>query len=140
MQRRQRRAFTPEFKARAVKLPESSGKSLNQICRELDLIPSAVRRWVAQAESDAGRTPELTSDERAELARPRKDNKVLREEREILKKRPQSSSHTSRSEPLPVHRRREGQPPRLRDVPHLWGLAIRVLRPDSVAALDSTPR
>ncbi len=86
MQRRQRREFTPEFKARTVELLERSGKSLNQICRELDLTPSAVRRWVAQAKIDAGRAPGLTSDEREELARLRRENKVLREEREILKK------------------------------------------------------
>jgi transposase len=86
MQRRKRREFTPDIKARTVELLESSGKSLNQICRELDLTPSAVRRWVAQAKIDAGRAPGLTSDERAELARLRKENKVLREEREILKK------------------------------------------------------
>ncbi len=86
MQRRTRREFTPEFKARTVELLETSGKSLNQICRELDLTPSAVRRWVAQAKIDAGERPGLTSHEREELARLRRENKVLREEREILKK------------------------------------------------------
>ena len=45
-----------------------------------------MRRWVKQAEIDQGRAPGLTSDERAELARLRRENKVLREEREILKK------------------------------------------------------
>lgn len=86
MERRARREFTPEFKARTVELIESSGKSVNEVCRELDLTETAVRRWVKQARIDAGQAPGLTSDERAELARLRRENKVLREEREILKK------------------------------------------------------
>ena len=84
--RRARREFSPEFKARTVELILSSGKSVNEVCRELDLTETAVRRWVKQARIDAGREPGLTSDERAELARLRRENKVLREEREILKK------------------------------------------------------
>jgi transposase len=86
MERRARRAFTPEFKARTVELIRSSGKSIPQVCRELDLTETSVRRWVAQVEIDAGERPGLTSDEREELARLRRENRVLREEREILKK------------------------------------------------------
>jgi len=84
--RRARREFTEEFKARTVELILSSGKSINEVCRELDLTPSAVRRWVTQAQIDQGEAPGLTSEERAELARLRRENRVLREEREILKK------------------------------------------------------
>lgn len=84
--RRKRREFSAEFKARTVELILSSGKSVNEVCRELDLTETAVRRWVKQARIDAGQEPGLTSDERAELARLRRENKVLREEREILKK------------------------------------------------------
>ena len=86
MERRARREFSEEFKARTVELILSSGKSINEVCRELDLTETAVRRWVTQAKVDAGPAPGLTSDERAELARLRRENKVLREEREILKK------------------------------------------------------
>lgn len=85
-ERRARRKFSEEFKARTVELIESSGKSINEVCRELDLTETAVRRWVKQARIDRGTAPGLTSDERAELARLRRENKVLREEREILKK------------------------------------------------------
>jgi transposase len=85
-QRRARREFSAEFKARTVELIVSSGKSVNEVCRELDLTETAVRRWVKQARIDQGEAPGLTSDERAELARLRRENKVLREEREILKK------------------------------------------------------
>ncbi len=84
--RRARREFSEEFKARTVELIESSGKSIAEVCRELDLTETAVRRWVKQARIDTGQVPGLTSDERAELARLRRENKVLREEREILKK------------------------------------------------------
>ncbi len=59
---------------------------MNEVCRELDLTETAVRRWVKQAKIDHGDLPGLTSDERAELARLRRGNKVLPEEREILKK------------------------------------------------------
>ena len=86
MERRQRRRFTPEFKARTVELVRSSGKPIAQICRELDLTETAVRRWVEQARVDAGEREGLTSQEREELARLRKENRVLREEREILRK------------------------------------------------------
>lgn len=86
MERRQRRSFSEEFKARTVELIESSGKSIPQVCRELDLTETAVRRWVAQAQVDSGQREGITSEERQELARLRRENRVLREEREILKK------------------------------------------------------
>jgi len=57
MERRQRRSFTPEFKARTVELIQGSGRSIPEICRELDLSETAVRRWVSQAEVDAGERP-----------------------------------------------------------------------------------
>jgi transposase len=85
-ERRARREFSEEFKTRTVELILSSGKSINEVCRELDLTETAVQRWVKQARIDQDESPGLTSDERAELARLRRENKVLREEREILKK------------------------------------------------------
>ena len=85
MSRRTRRSFTPEFRARTVELIESSGRSIPDIFRELDLTASAVRRWVAQAEVDRGRKDGVTSAEREALGRLRRENRILREEREILK-------------------------------------------------------
>ena len=55
------------------------------VARDLDLTESSVRRWVAQAEIDDGRREGLTRAEREELARLRKEVRVLREERDILK-------------------------------------------------------
>jgi transposase len=84
-ERKQRRSFSQQYKAETVALIRSSGKSIPQVCRDLDLAESVVQRWVAQAEIDAGQREGLTSAEREELARLRKEVRVLREERDILK-------------------------------------------------------
>src|SRR5512138_466692 len=86
--RRQRRSFTDEFKAEVVKKVLSSGKTAGQVARELDLTETAVRHWVKQAQVDRGKGPPgaLTTAEKEELARLRKENRELREDREILKK------------------------------------------------------
>jgi transposase len=88
MEKRKRRVFTDEFKAKAVQLVWNSGKSVSEVARDLDLTLSSLANWVKQAEIDAGRGPvgALTSQEREELGRLRKENRVLKEEREILKK------------------------------------------------------
>ncbi|MBK6917963.1 MAG: IS3 family transposase [Deltaproteobacteria bacterium] len=88
--RRKRRSFTAEFKAEVVRLVNAGGKSIAQVAAELDLEQTAVRAWVKQAEVDAGQQPAgqgpLTTDERDELRRLRRENKRLEMEREILKK------------------------------------------------------
>jgi transposase len=81
-----RRSFTPEFKAQTVELVRTSGKSVGEVCCDLDLTETAVRRWVAQADVDAGGRGGLTAAEREELTRLRRENRVLREAREILRK------------------------------------------------------
>jgi transposase len=88
MEKRKRRHFTAEYKAEVVRLAQSSGKTAGQIARELDLTETAVRAWIQQANVDAGKGPSgaLTTAEREELARLRRENKALRMEREILKK------------------------------------------------------
>ena len=86
MTARPRRSFIPEFKAQTVDLIRVSGKSVGEVCRDLDLTETAVRRWIAQADIDAGRRDGLTTAEREELTRLRRENRVLREERDILKK------------------------------------------------------
>jgi transposase len=85
-ERKQRRSFSKQFKAETVGLIRTSGQSIPQVCRDLDLAESVVRRWVAQAEIDAGQREGLTTAEREELARLRRAVRVLREERDILKK------------------------------------------------------
>ena len=85
--KRARRRFSEEFKAQTVRLVLDEGKSVTAVARELDLVPSAVGLWVkhAQADRTKGKTG-LTSAEREELARLRKENRILQEERDILKK------------------------------------------------------
>jgi len=85
-EKRLRRSFTAEYKAEVVALCQSGGKSIGQICRDLDLTETVVRRWLARAEVDSGQREGLTTSERAELAQLRKENRVLREERDILKR------------------------------------------------------
>ena len=86
MAKRKRRVFPPEFKADAVKLVQS-GRRVSEVARELDLTETALRAWVQRAEVDAGKGPSgaLTTGEREELARLRKENKRLQMERDILK-------------------------------------------------------
>ncbi len=86
--KRKRRHFTPEYKAEVVRLAQTSGKTAGQIARELDLTETAVREWIKQADVDAGKAPNgaLTTAEREELARLRRENKVLQMERDILRK------------------------------------------------------
>lgn len=85
-QRRRRRAFTDSFKAEVVELCRKGDRSVAEVARELDLTETAVRRWVHQAEIDAGQQPGLTSSEHEELVRLRKEVRVLRDERDILKR------------------------------------------------------
>ena len=69
-----------------IDLCRSSGRSIAAVARDLDLSETAVRRWVNQAEVDAGRRDGLSTAEREELARLRKEVRVLREERDILRR------------------------------------------------------
>jgi len=84
--RRARRQFTEEFKAGVVRLVLDDGKTVGAVARDMDLTETAVREWVKRARADRthGRTG-LTTAEREELARLRKENRELRTERDILK-------------------------------------------------------
>jgi len=84
--KRGRRTFTAEYKGEVVRLYRTTEKTVAQLARELDLTPSAVQRWVSQAEVDSGQREGLTTTEREELAYLRKENRTLREERDILKR------------------------------------------------------
>jgi transposase len=86
--KRVRRSFTEEFKAGAVRLVLDEGKSVGAAARDLDLTESSLRNWVERARADSGKGKPgvLTTAEREELGRLRKENRELRTEREILKK------------------------------------------------------
>jgi transposase len=79
--------YPPEFRAEAIRLIRTSGKSLVQLGRALQVTTETLRDWGKQAEIDDGlRHDGLTTAETEELRRLRRENQVLREEREILKK------------------------------------------------------
>jgi transposase len=78
--------YPPEFKQRIVDMVRA-GRSPDELAEKFEPTAQSIRNWVAQAERDAGRRADgLTTEERGELRRLRRENKALREEREILKK------------------------------------------------------
>jgi len=83
---RTRPAYPPELRQKLVDLARS-GRRIAELAREYEPTENTIRSWARQAERDGGvRTEGLTSDEREELNRLRRENRVLREERDILKK------------------------------------------------------
>jgi transposase len=86
MAKRSRQRFTDEFRAETVALVRTSGRPIAEVCRDLGIGESTVYRWLAQAEIDAGQRDGLTSAERAEVARLRRELRIVQEERDILAK------------------------------------------------------
>lgn len=88
MDRRKRRHFTPEYKAEVVRLVRTNGKSIGQVAKDLDLTETAVRAWVHQAGIDEKKDSQgpLTSEERAELTRIRRELRTVMMERDFLRK------------------------------------------------------
>lgn len=78
--------YPAEFKREAVELLRSSGRPLAQIARELGVSTESLRLWRKQAEVDAGEREGFTSEEREELRRLRHDNRILKQERDLLVK------------------------------------------------------
>ena len=79
--------YPEEFKAEAVQLARSlPEKSIRQLAYELGIADQTLRNWIKQAEINRGEREGLTTEEREELGKLRRENKILREEREILKK------------------------------------------------------
>ena len=88
----------PEFRRRAVELARLREKPVAQIARDLGIAESGLRRWMAQADVDEGKKEGLTSDERAELVKLRREKRVLEMEVEILKR---ASAYFARENILP---------------------------------------
>ena len=83
---RPRRSFTPEFKADIVERCRAGDRTIGQVARDFDLTETAVRSWVRQAEIDIGEREGLTTEERQELTRLRRENRRLQGDVEILKR------------------------------------------------------
>jgi transposase len=137
------RLYSPEFKEEAVRLVHSSHERypVAKIARDLDVSTETLRKWVNQAEIDAGEREGLTTEEKEELRRLRKEVKVLKEgSARSKKKRPRSSPGRRASEragDLLVHRDGEGTPPGERHVRGAEGLQERLLRLARQSALGS---
>ena len=87
-EKRTRRVHTREFKAETVALVRAGGRNAAQVARDLGLADSLVHAWLRQAQVDEGKGPvgALTTAEKEELSHLRREVKVLRMEREILKR------------------------------------------------------
>ncbi len=83
---RSRPPYPPEFRAEAVRLYHTSAKSLQEVAADLGTTANSLREWVRRAEVEKGSQEGLTQDERAELSRLRREVRILKEEREILRK------------------------------------------------------
>ncbi len=75
-----------EFKRRAVELAREGDRPVAEIARDLGISESGLRRWMAQADVDEGKREGLSSGEKQELVRLRRENRVLHMENEILKR------------------------------------------------------
>jgi transposase len=88
----------PEFRRRAIELARQPGASVAKVAKELGISESGLRRWMSQDEIDAGRREGLSSADREELVRLRRDNRRLEVEVEILKR---ASAYFARENVLP---------------------------------------
>jgi transposase len=83
---RPRRTYTPQFKADIVEQCQRGDRGINQVARDFNLTESAVRKWVKQAEIDAGARDGTTTTERDEMTRLRAENRQLKEDVDILRR------------------------------------------------------
>ena len=86
MERSKGRRYAPEFIQEAVRLAREGGKSRAEIAKDLGVSQESLRRWALFCDEDGRRRPVPGTAERAEIARLRRELRVVTEEREILKK------------------------------------------------------
>lgn len=100
-------AYAPEFRAEAVRLVREHGRTITAVAAELGMSQESLRQWLRRAEQEA-KGEALSESEREELRRLRRENRVLAEEREILKKVSHAPYGAPRSMKIRVFS--EGQP------------------------------
>ncbi len=83
---RPRRSFTPEFKAEIVERCRQGDRSIAQVAKDFNLVESAVRRWVEQADIDSGQRDGLSSGDRQELQELRRENRRRQADVDLLKR------------------------------------------------------
>ena len=83
---RTRPPYPEQFRREAVGLARKGGRPIREVTSDLGVTEQSLRSWVKQAEVDAGRARGLSGEEKEELRRLRRENRILREEREILRK------------------------------------------------------
>src|SRR5215210_7718847 len=116
-----------DFRRDAVTLLKSSGKTVPQLAAELGVSPQSLRNWSRQIDVDEGKADGLSSAEREELRRLRRELRTVTEEREILKKRrPSSRRKAGPGEDLRVHRGEEGRALDQDHVPRAGGQPVGV--------------
>src|SRR5688572_30774952 len=121
--------YSPEFRREAVALLKSRGKTVPQLASELGVSPQSLRNWSRQIDVDEGKAEGLSSDEREELRRLRRELRTVTEEREILKKRrPSSPRKAGPGEDLPVHRGEAGRALDQDHVPRVGGQPLGLSR------------
>ena len=137
---RSRPPYSPEYRQQMVDLVRG-GRTPDSLSREFEPTAQSIWNWIRQAERDEGtRTDGLTTEEKEELRRLRRENRVLREEKEILKKPRPGSLRRPALRPAGV-RVRERPPGRVRraaHVPHAGGLhqwLLRVVQAGAVRAI-----
>lgn len=135
--------YPPEFKREAVELYRSSDKSIPKMAEELGIASESLRRWIRQHEVDAGEREGLTTEERQELSRLRREVRVLKQEREFLKKaREAFGLSSSRGRKglgellLQAHRGGEDQLPRPVHLPDARRFEERLLRLERPSAFQ----
>jgi len=92
--------YPPEFRAEAIRLARSGDRKLSEVADDLGVSQQSLRNWARQADLDEGRRDDgLTTEDRAELARLRREYRMLREERDILKRAAAFFAKETRSTP-----------------------------------------